>query len=57
MPFHSLANEADRGRHDVAHLWDDVFGGGGKPAASSAPKLTVHNNVTVEIDGKAVTKA
>ncbi len=54
-PF--IAKAADCGRQEAAHLWDDLFGGGGKPSASSAPKLTVHNYVTVEIDGKAVTKA
>lgn len=38
----------------VSHGWDDLFGGGSTP--SSPKPIAIHNHVTVEIDGKQVTK-
>lgn len=49
---HQIGSALDRG-------WDDLFGGGGSKQSSATParKLIVQNHITVEIDGKKVTKA
>lgn len=41
--------------HVAEHAWDDLFGGGS--SSPSRRKLVIQNHVTVEIDGKAITKA
>lgn len=49
--LHTIGSTAKRG-------WDDIFGGGGSSSSSAShTPFVIHNHVTVEIDGKQVTKA
>lgn len=56
---HNLTHDFASVRHETAHLFDDIFGGGGggQPQAHTLPRGVIRNQVYVYIDGKQIKDA